>query len=299
MIVVGLSPEYISQRLATVKMSPNDIVVLLQKDGSYLARSHDWEKAMGKAVDPARPFLRPDAPVSGIFHAPASLDGTPRIFAWHRLDHNGLLLVAGLDEKVVLDPLEKQRAALRSRSIVITVLLLVLGSSISLLLLRLARQQQAVAESEAIAEARDAAEAANRAKSDFLANMSHEIRTPLNAITGMAYLMKRDGLPPQQTERLDKIQTAGQHLLEIISAVLDLSKIEAGKFSLEETAINVETLTANVSSMLISQAQAKHLQLLIETQPLPPKLLGDPTRIQQALLNYANYPRAPTPRSSP
>jgi PAS domain S-box-containing protein len=135
-------------------------------------------------------------------------------------------------------------------------------------------------------KAKAAAEAANIAKSAFLANMSHEIRTPLNAITGMAHLMKREGLAPHQIERLDKIHVAGQHLLEIINAVLDLSKIEAGKFTLEAVPVSVGTLAANVLSMLFNQAQAKKIQLRIETEPLPHHLRGDPTRLQQALLNY-------------
>ncbi|MBU1364953.1 MAG: response regulator [Gammaproteobacteria bacterium] len=137
-----------------------------------------------------------------------------------------------------------------------------------------------------LAQARDAAEAANVAKSDFLANMSHEIRTPLNAITGMAHLMRRAGLSADQLDRLDKLEGAGKHLLEIINSVLDLSKIEAGKFVLEETEVRIGSLLANVASMLHERVQAKHLQLLTETQSLPPHLLGDPTRLQQAMLNF-------------
>ncbi len=135
--------------------------------------------------------------------------------------------------------------------------------------------------------AKGAAEAANVAKSTFLANMSHEIRTPLNAITGIVHLLQRSGVTPEQHERLGKIQAAGQHLLEIINAVLDLSKIEAGKFTLEEVEVNVGGITANVASMLYERAHAKKLDLRVESQPLPHPLLGDPTRLQQALLNYA------------
>ncbi|WP_200374017.1 hybrid sensor histidine kinase/response regulator [Thiocystis violacea] len=135
--------------------------------------------------------------------------------------------------------------------------------------------------------AKDAAETANVAKSAFLANMSHEIRTPLNAITGMAHLLKRTSVSPQQASRLDTIDAAGRHLLDIINAVLDLSKIEAGKFDLDETDVNVGRLTANVASLLFERARAKGLKLTVETQPLPHPLLGDPTRLQQALLNYA------------
>src|SRR6185369_7314506 len=139
----------------------------------------------------------------------------------------------------------------------------------------------------ALAKAKEAAETANVAKSAFLANMSHEIRTPLNAITGMVHLIQRAGVPPAQVERLDKINAAGEHLLGIINAILDLSKIEAGKFVLEETRLSVGSIFGNVVSMLHDRAEAKHLQLKAEIHGVPSRLLGDPTRLQQALLNYA------------
>ncbi|HZV53990.1 MAG TPA: response regulator [Rhodocyclaceae bacterium] len=139
----------------------------------------------------------------------------------------------------------------------------------------------------ALTVAKEAAEAANVAKSAFLANMSHEIRTPLNAITGMAHLMRRAGVSREQAERLGKIDAAGQHLLEIINAILDLSKIEAGKFVLEETEVSVGSITANAVSMLSERAQARKLKLISETESFPHHLLGDATRLQQALLNYA------------
>ena len=136
--------------------------------------------------------------------------------------------------------------------------------------------------------AKESAESANLAKSAFLANMSHEIRTPLNAIIGMTHLIRRAGLPDKQIERLDKVDSAGQHLLEIINAILDLSKIEAGKFALDDTDVPIATLTANVASMLSVAAESKHLSISIENHATPYHLRGDPTRLQQALLNYAN-----------
>ena len=138
-----------------------------------------------------------------------------------------------------------------------------------------------------LAEAKEAAVTASVSKSAFLANMSHEIRTPLNGILGLAHLIKRSGVSPQQTERLEKIDTAGNHLLEIINAVLDLSKIEAGKFSLEETEVGIGNIITNVVSILYERARAQNLKLLVETEHIPRNLLGDPTRLQQALLNYA------------
>ncbi len=138
-----------------------------------------------------------------------------------------------------------------------------------------------------LSHAKAAAEAANVAKSAFLANMSHEIRTPLNAITGMAHLIRRGGLTDKQVEQLDKLEAAGSHLVNIINVILELSKIEAGKFALEESPVRIESVVANVVSMLHDQARAKQLLLISELDTLPRSLLGDPTRLQQALLNYA------------
>jgi PAS domain S-box-containing protein len=138
----------------------------------------------------------------------------------------------------------------------------------------------------ALIAAKEAAEAANVAKSSFLANMSHEIRTPLNAITGMSHIIRRVGLPPDQLRRLEKIDAAGEHLLDVINAILDLSKIEAGKLTLHESEISIADVVDNVIAMLLDRANAKGLRLIAEPPPQEVPLLGDITRLQQALLNY-------------
>jgi signal transduction histidine kinase len=124
------------------------------------------------------------------------------------------------------------------------------------------------------------------AKSAFLANMSHEIRTPLNAITGFSDLIRRAGLSAIQTAWMDKHDTAVTHLLEVIDAVLDLSKIEAQKLELDAKPIRLEDLLANVIAMVLVRAESKGLRLELEIPAPIPDLVGDPTRLQQALLNY-------------
>jgi PAS domain S-box-containing protein len=135
--------------------------------------------------------------------------------------------------------------------------------------------------------ARKQADAANIAKSSFLANMSHEIRTPMNGILGMANILRREGVSPQQARRLDTIDTAARHLLGVINDILDISKIEAGKFKLEEAPVSLQNLLANVVSILSEPCKAKDIQLRVEAAHVPPNLVGDATRLQQALLNYA------------
>ncbi len=135
--------------------------------------------------------------------------------------------------------------------------------------------------------AKEAAEAANVAKSAFLANMSHEIRTPLNAISGLAYLMRRAGLEDAQAQRLDRIESASRHLTEIVADVLDIAKIEAQKVTIADEAVDVGVLASEVAAMVGVRARAKGLRVVVECGPMPAGLRGDATRLRQAWLNYA------------
>ncbi|QID19134.1 bacteriohemerythrin [Nitrogeniibacter mangrovi] len=147
-------------------------------------------------------------------------------------------------------------------------------------------EEQVEARTRELAVAKTEAEAASVAKSAFLANMSHEIRTPLNGIVGMAHLIERGGLSPRQQDQMGKLKTASDHLLAVINAVLELSKIEAGKLTLDTQPVRIETIIDNVCALVHDRVEARRLALVREVGRLPQGLVGDATRLQQALLNY-------------
>jgi PAS domain S-box-containing protein len=137
-----------------------------------------------------------------------------------------------------------------------------------------------------LGQAKRVAEEASAAKSAFLANMSHEIRTPLNAIVGLTHLLQRGHVDGEQKEKLGKIVDASRHLLAVINDILDFSKIEAGKLSLSVDAFAFDRMLDNVISMIGPRLREKGLELVVERDHLPPVLVGDSTRLAQALLNY-------------
>lgn len=138
--------------------------------------------------------------------------------------------------------------------------------------------------------ARDAAEAANKAKSVFLANMSHELRTPLNAILGFSQMMQQEPeLTATQRDDIEIINNSGMHLLKLINDILEIAKIEAGKLQLEISTFDLHALVDEVSSMMKIRAQQKGLQLnLDQSLEFPHYIKGDEARLRQILINLTS-----------
>ena len=148
-------------------------------------------------------------------------------------------------------------------------------------------EQKVEERTTALTVAKEAAEAANRAKTTFLANMSHELRTPMNAIMGMTAIVLRGTTDRRQIDQLTKVTNAAQNLLGIIGDILDISKIEAERFSLERVDFTLAAVLESLSNLVVDKAVEKGLKLVIEVPPgLARRVLeGDRLRLSQILLN--------------
>lgn len=141
---------------------------------------------------------------------------------------------------------------------------------------------------EEIRRAKEVAESASKAKGEFLSNISHEIRTPLNAVVGLAYILKQSKLDSSQLEFVEKLENAGRGLIDLVSGVLDVSKIEAGAMELEKRSFSARHLMDSLADLMTGAVADKPIEFVVSVAPnVPDQLVGDETKLRQVLVNLA------------
>jgi signal transduction histidine kinase len=303
-VYANIATDYFGKVLQSVGLGPNGAATIRTADLALVDRVPDSKGATGSRTTSAQLVAMLKAnPQAGEYTATTALDGIERVNAYRRLAAHPFIVLVGF---ATVD-----QHALQSGNLLVLMCLAGLATLITAIAARamylahrslhaeLVERARIAQELQQAVEARTRlngelevrahqAEAASRAKSSFLANMSHEIRTPLNGMIGMAYLMRRGGLSEPQAERLGKLEAAAAHLLEVLNGVLELSKIEAGKITLEARPVSPRDVVGDVLDLVGQRARDKGISLRSEIGELPAHLLGDATRLRQALLNYAD-----------
>ncbi|MGY3170275.1 PAS domain S-box-containing protein [Thermostichus sp. MS-CIW-19] len=241
-----------------------DLLCIADTQGYFRRLNRAWETTLGYSLQElqSRPFLEWVHPED----VPATQAAMQQLVEEKRLDHfvNRYRTQDGSYRFI------EWRASLAGS--------LVYAAGRDITLAKLAEEQMKAA--------KEAAEAASRAKSEFLATISHEIRTPINAILGMANLLLDTSLDPQQQDWVQTIRYGGEVLLNLINDILDFSKIESQKLELEEIPFSLPQLVEELLDLMAAQAQSKDLELVAWVDPnLPPTLIGDPNRLRQILAN--------------
>jgi signal transduction histidine kinase/ActR/RegA family two-component response regulator len=278
-IGLPLDLERFSLRIAAETLPEGTRFGLISADGTLIWRNVDPDKLIGKNIGASPAARQGLALKDGQFEA-IGTDGEARYHAVASVPQADWIAFMTVPTRTITRTV--LGAALQNALIG----LVALGVIGVLLMFLLRRIRQAELD---LLHAKEAAEAASRAKSTFLANMSHELRTPMNGIMGMAELAQRHAVEPKLRTQLAKIILASRHLLGVINDILDISKIEAERLTLEHTHFKLGEVLENLRSLVGQKAAEKGLQLRFE---LPPELAGlslqgAPLRLGQILLNLA------------
>jgi signal transduction histidine kinase len=271
-------------------------------DGTMLVRQPYDEASIGKNFA-ATPLFREWLPwaSSGVFRAFEEIDQVWRIIAYQRVDRLPLIVDVALSEPEALT--DWRRTTLWQMSVGLVILMAAAATAYALhrqLQGRMRAHAQLSDTVRALERARMAAEEASRVKSQFMANMSHELRTPLNAVIGYSEMLIEDvengRTKEQHATDLHHIKNAGQHLLGLITDVLDISEIEVGQFKLEEDRVDLAKVVGDCHHAALERAKAAGLDLLVETATDLPTLFADERRLRQIVLNLLTNAVKFTPR---
>jgi two-component system, NarL family, sensor histidine kinase BarA len=272
-VVVSMDPFYFTRLYESAHVGPHSVIALIGDDGIVRARQSGSKNQIGLNVAGSPLFAQMLARDDGVMQRASTLDGRERIFAFRRIGNYPLHVVVGIDTADLLAAYDPIRDKMIQQALLVT---LAIGGFTVLLLVLVRR----------LVKSRAQALSASAAKTQFLSNMSHELRTPLNGILGYAELLREELPPGEQRDFARIIHDSGLHLLALVSQILQLNKIEAGKERLVVGTVELRPLVAQVLNAHRSSARAKGLALESEIAPdLPDHVEGDQVKLLQVLNN--------------
>jgi two-component system cell cycle sensor histidine kinase PleC len=288
-IAGGLATERIEDFYRSITHQPGTALSLMRSDGVLIARYPATQSIGGTFPD--REFLnRLGDPSTSVTRRSAStLDGMRQIMAARAVADFPIVVTARFSQAQVLADWRNQATVIASIALGCVVALTLM----IMLLIRRARlhedMHRVASERDEAARARQRAEAASRAKSEFLANMSHELRTPLNAIIGFSQAIEGQifgpGAMPRYIEYARHIHESGRHLLALIGDILDMSRVEVGRYELTDDTLDVPAFIESCAAMVRRQAEDGQVELLIDVQRGVPPIRGDRRALLQVTLN--------------
>ena len=281
-LVSSLDPYHLAKLYDGVDLGVNGAITLVGFDGIIRARGGLSPENLGKSMSSSKVFsLYTQAP-TGIFMGSGVIDGVRRLLGYHVIPDYQLIVLAAMSEQDILRDYNQEKRIYLLAGMVVTSLLVFLFA------FGLRDRHRLDATLAALQVERDNAQRASQAKSTFLAIMSHEIRTPMNGILGLTSSILGTPLTDEQRATMKTIQESGDSLLEILNDILDYSKLEAGKLSVEAIAFNPAEIATSIHNVIGPRAKAKGLDFVVDTDPLAPAVIGDPGRLRQVLLNLVS-----------
>ncbi|MBV8534269.1 MAG: hypothetical protein JO128_01680 [Alphaproteobacteria bacterium] len=290
-MLLSLDPQYLSKFYESIDVGRNGAIAVIGLDGIVRARATGTGlMEVGQDINASLLFRSVAKAPSGRFEVTGVIDHIDRLFNYRTISGYPMIVNVGLARSDVLADYTQRRNLLIAAALTVS---LVLMAAAGMLMQQAGQQMETEAalrrfQGELI-ESRNDADAANRAKSEFLANMSHELRTPLNAIIGFSEFMASGGLgpagSPKYLEYARDINNSGRHLLDMISEVLDMSKIEARQYELVPEDVDLSESVEFCVRLVAGRAEAGQISLVNQVGSELPKVRADARALRQIMLN--------------